>query len=485
MKALKPFISFFLLAMLFASATEAAGQPKLKKSITWENLKAHPAPLPILGHITPVPSEIGRESWWSVGCETLDRDFSIFDNYKQYVGQTGVGYARIQSGWAKCEPEKGKYDFAWLDKIVDGLIEQGVKPWMCLCYGNPLYSDGGISLDARIFGEGPAMDAWDRYVEAVVKRYKGKISMYEVWNEPDGGTNRESYDKYAILFQHTAKAIRKQDKQVKIAAFAICTPDRPYLRKSLEKMKELGCLDLIDYVTYHAYWRIPEYIRPAVEELRVDLKKYTGREIPVLEGEAGGPGQVEFRGVMNDIEWDEYCQVKWDLRQMALHFGMEVPYSVFAMVDNRYADKMQSFGLVRMSLEHKPQYLRPKFYGVQHMASVFTREFKPCGGIQVIHHCGRDLNWVCIEKNGNKIGVMLWYGDEVPNRSLERDLQNITIEGMMINRPVYVDLVTGNVQDLAGCIDQGGMVNNVIRLNRLPLWDAPILLISRYEIPWK
>ena len=45
-----------------------------------------------------------------------------------------------------------------------------------------------MNLNARLFGEGPVMDAWDRYVEAVVKRYKGKVSMYEVWNEPDGGT---------------------------------------------------------------------------------------------------------------------------------------------------------------------------------------------------------------------------------------------------------------------------------------------------------
>lgn len=95
--------SVLMFSMNFSAS---AGLPKLKKSITWEKLKTHPAPLPVLGHITPVPSEIGRDSWWSVGCETLDRDFTNFDNYKQYVGLTGVGYARIQSGWAKCEPVK-------------------------------------------------------------------------------------------------------------------------------------------------------------------------------------------------------------------------------------------------------------------------------------------------------------------------------------------------------------------------------------------
>ncbi len=124
-------IKYFLLTALLLAVVPASAQ-NLKKSVTWENLKNHPAPIPVLGELVPIHSEIGMESWWSVGCETLDRDYSKFDNYKQYVGQTGVGYARIQSGWAKCEPEKGKYDFAWLDNIVDGLIEQGVKPWVCL-----------------------------------------------------------------------------------------------------------------------------------------------------------------------------------------------------------------------------------------------------------------------------------------------------------------------------------------------------------------
>ena len=58
-------------------------------------------------------SEI-KSSPWSVGCETLDRDFADFDKYKDYVGQTGVKRGRLFSGWAKCEKEKGKYDFAWL-----------------------------------------------------------------------------------------------------------------------------------------------------------------------------------------------------------------------------------------------------------------------------------------------------------------------------------------------------------------------------------
>lgn len=53
---------------------------------------------------------------------------------------------RIQSGWQRTEQEKGIYDFAWLDDIVDNLLKRGLKPWMCLCYGNELYDERDFDL---------------------------------------------------------------------------------------------------------------------------------------------------------------------------------------------------------------------------------------------------------------------------------------------------------------------------------------------------
>ena len=121
------------LAVLAALPVLCSGA--LKKSVTWENIKAHPAPLPVLGELVPVASQLDVPSFWSVGSETLDRDFADFEQYKQYMGETGVGYSRLQSGWAKTEKKKGKYDFAWLDAQVDGLLAEGIHPWICLCYG--------------------------------------------------------------------------------------------------------------------------------------------------------------------------------------------------------------------------------------------------------------------------------------------------------------------------------------------------------------
>ena len=65
----------------------------------------------------------------SVGFECLDRE--LYDPERCYdpLAATGTKFARCQTGWFRCEREKGKYDFAWLDAIVDNHLKRGVKPW--------------------------------------------------------------------------------------------------------------------------------------------------------------------------------------------------------------------------------------------------------------------------------------------------------------------------------------------------------------------
>ena len=89
-----------------------------------------------------------NQSRIGLGFEKLDRD--VFDPEKAYdrVAESGVKWIRIQSGWARTEREPGVYDFAWLDAIVDNLRVRGLKPWLCLCYGNGLYDEAA----AKVFG---------------------------------------------------------------------------------------------------------------------------------------------------------------------------------------------------------------------------------------------------------------------------------------------------------------------------------------------
>lgn len=478
----KTLTTFFILSLF---STVLSGQ-ELRQSVTWNNICHHPAPLEIIGKVQPHLSSLQNSSLWSIGSETLDRDYAVFDNYVQYMGATGVGYARLQSGWAKTEKKKGKYDFAWIDHQVDLLLEQGIHPWICLCYGNGIYSNSGDNLNASLFSDGPVMDAWLRYVRQTVRRYKGKVTMYEVWNEPDGakalnGMKGESWREYANLFVRTAQVIREEDPDAAIAALAAFT-FKDYIPNALREIERLGGIEYVDYVTYHAYWSIPERIIPRVKELK-DLCHQLNPKIQVLQGESGCPAQLEYGHAMHSIEWTEYSQAKWDLRHMLTNFSLGVPSSVFTMVDLNYGWMLQSYGLIRMNLKSVPQYLRPKYYAVQHVTSIFTPDLYSDDSISLsASNTDTKMHVIGVGKNDKPIGCLLWLGGERPSSTLERTLVDISLNGINFKDPVYVDLLTGYVHSLAACTSGG---DNTTSLKYLPLWDSPVYIVERSEVDFK
>ncbi|MBQ3076133.1 MAG: beta-galactosidase, partial [Clostridia bacterium] len=141
-----------------------------------------------IGKLSLENTEKNRASRIGIGFEKLDR--GVFDPEKayDYVGKLGLQWVRIQSGWARTETEKGVYHFEWLDSIVDNLIQRNLEPWICLCYGNPVYTPHAAPVFGAV-GCPPIeteeeREAWRRYVTEVVTRYTGKVRYFEVWNEP-------------------------------------------------------------------------------------------------------------------------------------------------------------------------------------------------------------------------------------------------------------------------------------------------------------
>ncbi|MBQ9456268.1 MAG: beta-galactosidase, partial [Thermoguttaceae bacterium] len=137
----------------------------------------------VLGTVRPKSApEITAGQNWTLGCETLDRDYIFWETYKEYVAPLGIRRIRLQAGWAKTEKEKGVYDFAWLDAVIDDAIARGLEIWLETDYGNPIYPGGGdwdLGAGFPVSEEGLA--AWDRGVEALATRYQGKVRDLAMW----------------------------------------------------------------------------------------------------------------------------------------------------------------------------------------------------------------------------------------------------------------------------------------------------------------
>lgn len=480
MKKLIIVVTLFLPVFLLDAATKPY-------SLVWNDFNINDnTGLMVLGQIQTKKSSVDKTSRWSIGCECLDRDYADFDRIKHFYGELGAGYARVQSGWARCEKEKGIYDFAWLDKIVDGLIAQGVKPWMCLCYGNPIYSDGGVSLNATIFSEPKVMAAWERYVSAVAKHFKGRVHMYEVWNEPDSGENKKYPERYGDLFASTAEAIRKADKDVLIAGGSFTARFRmDWITGALDRIKERGAAEHVQAVTFHPYYPIPEEATDAILRLKNLVHEYNPSAV-LLQGESGCPSQLEYNHALCYHKWTEYSQVKWILRRMLCDFSLDIPSSIFTMVDLQYDFMLQSFGLVRMNLLKEPVYKRPSFYAVSHLISLLDSSMFPYDGVSVVASSGVDIKTAGISKDGKCVAVAYWKGDGKPSDTLDKEKVNALIQGVVFENPALLDPITGRVYDLSYVMLRGGQQRgaNATKFTGLPLWDAPMIIIEKEAFSW-
>jgi len=461
-----------LIGLSIGSIAVGANKGKTYRSITWEKFKASGPELNQIGWIATRHARDIGSSDWSVGCETLDRDQAKFSVYKDYVGELGAKHARLQSGWAKCEKRKGVYDFAWLDECVYGLNEQGVKPWICLCYGNPIYRSTiqlGSSL-APIVQSEEAMAAWLKYVEATVARYKEVVTEWEIWNEPFG----QGKD-YAIMVLATADLIKRIQPDAAVLVTAITAADRAVM---LEALKTSNKPDLVDYWVYHPYTRNPDTSYASVQKMKQQLAAYSPK-YKVYQGEVGCPSILEWTHALSHYPWTEYSQAKWNLRRMAGDRVRSIPSSVFTIIDLKYPNMLQSFGLIRSNLLHEFIYKRPTYYAVQHMMSFFDDSVGPVGILEHETDSPRELTIAGFEKAGTSV-ALLWYSDQVPSDELVWTPVDLTVKGVEFKDPVYVEMITGKVFELDESAWKSGGGDTTLR--QLPTWDSPMMLAERAQV---
>ncbi len=312
-----------------------------------------------IGEVPPVSAREAGDTVWGLGFEKLDR--AVFDPEKAYdkVAELGVRHIRIQSGWARSEKTKGIYEFEWLDEIVNNLIQRGLEPWICLCYGNGLYDEAARKVFGAV-GCPPIQteqqrQAWSNYVTALTAHYRGQVSRYEIWNEPDGlwcwkhGVSGAEYGEFA---KATAAAIRKGDPDAEVIGGAVCL----YNFSWLTEMFETGVAESLDAISYHAY--LPDEFR-GIANVR-SLKSLSLRYNPKLrfiQGETGTQSREGGAGALHEGAWTPEKQAKFLARMLLIHFaeGVEI---------NSYFSCLDMIEALNGKVGEKASYLDYGYFGV-------------------------------------------------------------------------------------------------------------------------
>lgn len=467
MKHIRTLLSFALL-LIFGLAATAQSAPNF----------------PLIGKVKPRSSHEISSSNWSIGGETIDRDFTVYANYEKYLGPLGAKGIRLQTGWAKCEKKPGVYDWSWLDEAVDNSLSQGVQPWLELSYGNPIYAGGGdIGLGGGFPSSPEALAAWDRWVRAIVEHYKGRVYQWEIWNEPDGNNQgTATVSAYIGLYIRTASIIREIQPKGKSQIYALALAGHMgYAFDFIAGMTERKKLDLIDTITIHGYPTNPDKTQD-IDQLRERIAQ-TGLPITVYEGETGAPSKFQENFALRNMPWTENTQAKWDLRRMLALHGMDVPFNLFTIMDMRYHRndqvQMNYKGLLAAQKDPANQtvaYAKPAYYAAQNVFTIFDDSLMRIPTFQCTASVSNLLAAFAYKNRKSGVAIVaLWFKDSKPSDSNAKTLADLTLIGVHFKHPVYVDLLTGDVYEL-----QAPKHGSIFK--QVPLYDSPILIAERTAI---
>ncbi len=444
-------------------------------------LPADKIPYEPLGTIRPRHAREIEASNWSVGAETMDRDYTIYQNWKHFLGPLGFKKARIQGGWAKTETQPGVYNWQWLDEIIHDMVKQGVEPWACLCYGNKLYeSGGGTRLGAGLPSSGQALEAWKKWVRAMVERYDEQVDEWEVWNEPNlrGSNGARAYARFLI---QTAQTIRDVQPDATIIAMAMAGVKPGFTDEVLTILAKQDKLHLVNEITYHPYKHNPDESYVQVARLK-DVVAKQSPHISIRQGENGAPSARRRTKALSNYDWTELSQAKWALRRLLGDLGRDIPSSYFAIMDMKYPDEMNMKGLLKSTEDQTVEYAKPAYYALQNLAAVFDNQLRRIEDYTFPTDSSNSLSVFGYEnKHSGAQIVTIWLDGEIPGNSTEKTLMDLTLPKGRFENPCYVDLRTGRVYTIPN--ENWSLKSTSCRFKQVPCYDSPILIAEQNALP--
>ena len=340
----------------------------------------NPSPLRVdmkrIGTLRPRSADEITGSNWTLGCECLDRDFTDFDAYKDYIVPLGIKEIRLFAGWAKCEREPGKFDFAWLDHCVDWANDHDINVLLDISYGNPIYKGaGGAGLANGTPNTPEGLAHWDDWIETMGRHYKGRIRDYAMWNEPDnGGLNTPAV--IADLNVRTARILKRIMPDCRLHGLSLASNRPEKFEACISEISKLGGADLFDTYIYHGYAMNPDSSYANVEKLMEICATYAPKA-RMRQGENGCISEWSDRFALRHWPWSENSQAKWDMRRMLGDLGHGCLSSVYSICDLQYAPPHSPYtylnrkGLLRTNAKHEVYQIKKAYYAVQNVVSVF------------------------------------------------------------------------------------------------------------------
>lgn len=164
------------------------------------------------------------------------------------IKEANIKWIRCDFNWYILEPQRGNFDYTRTDPIVDFCQENDINIFPVIGY-TPGWANGN-----RGYNHLPDdINDWTNFITNVVNRYKDRLRMWTIWNEPNlpeffQHDMQDYIDKILIPASNTIKGI---DPALKVTAPEIATLVSAEWWKWLEKFAELE--NYYDLLVLHCY----------------------------------------------------------------------------------------------------------------------------------------------------------------------------------------------------------------------------------------
>jgi xylan 1,4-beta-xylosidase len=210
------------------------------------------------------------------------------------------------------------YNFAYVDQIYDGLLKNGVRPFVEIGFMPKRLAFNPDALHAFWYKQNvsppKSMEGWDDLITHFAKHLVDRYGIdevatwyFEVWNEPNidfwGGVPRQR--SYFQLYDHTARALKQVNPRLRVGgpATAAASWVDDFLKHAAQNQVP------VDFVSTHGYADdtvldlfgtdedIPmsERVCRAVDKVSGQIQKSAMPHLPLYWTEWNVPGKMQAR----------------------------------------------------------------------------------------------------------------------------------------------------------------------------------------------
>ena len=139
----------------------------------------------------------GTDSPWGIAAHPhAAKEWENIDRQLGMMRDAGMTSLRHDMKFSRIAAKKGQYDFSSYDELLEKLDQYGIE-YLPILEGYDWEVDK-IRPDVVPLYRHP--EEWRAFVRACARHYRGKLKVWEIWNEPDGAdsgnpirTPRSSY----------------------------------------------------------------------------------------------------------------------------------------------------------------------------------------------------------------------------------------------------------------------------------------------------